>query len=441
VTVVEGDSGTTTARFDVTLADSDLLDFVTVDFSTLAQTASNDDDYDGTSGSLTFALGSSVQTIEVPVRGDTHAEPAEAFTVKLSDASGASITDDQAVGTIQNDDGTPPAISVADGSTKEGGAGTHLAPVTITLDRAPTQAITVHLDTTDGTAKQPGDYTTTSGTVLFNVGERTKTIGVPVTGNTRDDVNRAFSIDLTSPMNATVADGHATVTIVDDEPDPKVSVGNCSKYEGNTGTASCRISITLDHVSAHTVTVRYATSDGTARAASDYVSRSGTLSFPAGTTKTTISLAVRGDLTSEPLETFKLRLSSPTGASIGDGSGIASIRDDDGPPAISIGDVRVTEGDAGTRSATFVIRLSKPSTKTVSTQFGTASDTARANEDYRPVVEALTFNPGQTSNSVTVAIIGDTRHEGNERFYFKLFSPANAVIADSYAIGTILDDD
>jgi hypothetical protein len=112
-----------------------------------------------------------------------------------------------------------------------------------------------------------------------------------------------------------------------------------------------------------------------------------------------------------------------------------------GPPAISIADVAVVEGNEGPTQAAFVVSLSHASAQTVSVRFGTVPGTARPPRDYRTVTGRLTFPPGTTSAPIVVKVVGETLCEPDEVFLVRLAEPANATLADAVAIGTILDDD
>ena len=129
--------------------------------------------------------------------------------------------------------------------------------------------------------------------------------------------------------------------------------------EGNSGTVDATFTVSLDAPAAAAVTVDYATADGTAdRAGATTLAASGTLTFAAGqTTKTVTVLGQRRPL-DEANETFFVNLSNPANATIADGQGIGTITDDDPPPTISVNDVTVTEGNAGTVNATFTVTLS-----------------------------------------------------------------------------------
>jgi hypothetical protein len=111
------------------------------------------------------------------------------------------------------------------------------------------------------------------------------------------------------------------------------------------------------------------------------------------------------------------------------------------PPSLSIGDATVTEGNTGTRAATFTVSLSAASTAPVTVAFATANGTAIAGSDYQAASSKLTFAPGETSKTVSVLVNGDRVPESNETFSVNLSNPANAIIAVGQGVGTIVDDE
>jgi hypothetical protein len=112
-----------------------------------------------------------------------------------------------------------------------------------------------------------------------------------------------------------------------------------------------------------------------------------------------------------------------------------------GTPALSINDVTIVEGNAGTRQAVFTVSLLNPSTQTVTVQYATMNVTAQAGQDYTATSGTLTFAPGVTSRTIIVTILSDTLIEGNETFKVVLSNPVGAVLSRSMGIGTIQDDD
>jgi Calx-beta domain/FG-GAP-like repeat/FG-GAP repeat len=111
------------------------------------------------------------------------------------------------------------------------------------------------------------------------------------------------------------------------------------------------------------------------------------------------------------------------------------------PPSLRIDDISVTEGNTGTRDATFTVTLSFASTEPVTVAYATADGSATAGSDYRAASGTLTFAPGETSKTITVLVNGDRLGEPNETFFVNLSSPTNAVIADGQGQGTIVDDE
>jgi subtilisin family serine protease len=111
-------------------------------------------------------------------------------------------------------------------------------------------------------------------------------------------------------------------------------------------------------------------------------------------------------------------------------------------PAISINDVNQNEGNTGTSNFTFTVSLSASAAQTVTVNFATANNSATAGTDYVANSGIVTFNPGETSKTIAVAVNGDDTVEANETFYVNLTgASANAYIADAQGLGTILNDD
>ena len=280
--------------------------------------------------------------------------------------------------------------------------------------------MTVSYATADVTATAPADYTSRTGTLTFNAGQTSKTISVPVVGDTLDEDDETFVVNLFAPTNATVADAQGVGTIVDNDATPSVGINNATVTEGDVGTVTATFTATLSAVSGRTVTVDYATADITATAPTDYAAASGTLTFPAGTTTRTIPIAVQGDLSDEADETYQVALSNPVNVTISTAIGTGTITDNDAPPSIAINDVSQTEGNAGTTNMNFDVSLSVPSGLTVTVNYATADSTAMQPSDYTTSSGTLTFTPGQGMKTISVPIVGDTTDEVDETFFVNL---------------------
>lgn len=222
---------------------------------------------------------------------------------------------------------------------------------------------------------------------------------------------------------------------------PVLTVGDVTVPEGHAGSAAAVVPVRLSSPSTETVTAAYATAAGTAGTA-DYRSASGTVRFPPGTTSRLIALTVLGDSVDEPTEAFTLDLSAPQGAGLGDARGAVTVADDDAPPRLSAGDVRIWEGNGGTAAAYVTVRLSAPAAGEVAVQYATAGSTATSGRDFTAKTGTLTVAAGQLSRTVAVSVRSDTADEAHEAFGVRLSGLTGpATIADAEGLVTVLDDD
>jgi chitinase len=421
-----------------------------VTYATSNGTATAGSDYTAVAPTVvTFAAGETSKAVTVLVTGDTLVEPDETFTLKLSPAAGMILSDDTATATILNDD-APTYLAVDDLSVSEGNGGTTPATFTVTRSGSTAGTSSVTYATANGTATAGSDYTAVAPTVLtFAAGETSKTVTVGVTGDTAVEPNETVLVKLSSPVGAVVSDDTGTATIVDDDgttttgPTTFVAVNDLSVTEGNSGTTPVTFTVTRTGNTAGASSVTYATANGTALAGSDYTAVAPTvLTFAAGETAKTVTVPVTGDLVDEPDETFLLKLSSPTGATVSDDTGTATIVDDDAPAYVSLNDISVTEGNSGTTAATFTVTRSGNTAVPSSVTYATANGTATAGSDYTALAPTvLSFAAGETSKAVTVSVSGDTLAEPDETFVLKLSAPVGATISDDTGTAIVKNDD
>lgn len=226
---------------------------------------------------------------------------------------------------------------------------------------------------------------------------------------------------------------------------PAASVADLAVIEGNSGQNELVFQITLSKASAVPVTLAYATQSGTAAAGSDFLSASGTVTFAPGEISKAVAVKVIGDTQFEASENFTLVLSNAVNATLAKAIGLATIQNDDPapviPPTASITDISLTEGDSGQKLATFVVTLSKAAAGPVAIGYVTQDGTATAESDYITASGTLAFAAGETSKTVTVAVLGDTTVEGDESFRLALSNPVGATLARAGASATIRNDD
>ncbi len=217
VTVNEGNAGITNFTFTVSLSAPAGPGGVSFNIATANGSATAGTDYVAQSlTAQTIPAGSSTYIFTVLVNGDTLNEPSETFFVNVTSVLNAVVVDGQGVGTITNDDPLP-QINTSDISVVEGNSGTTNAVVTVTLNAASGQTVTVNYATADATATAPADYTNTTGTLTFTPGQTSRTITVPVIGETVPEANETFSVGLFGATNATINTPTSFVTITNDD--------------------------------------------------------------------------------------------------------------------------------------------------------------------------------------------------------------------------------
>jgi hypothetical protein len=338
-----------------------------------------------------------------------------------------------------------PSVNISDYSAYEGNSGLTAFQFPVTLSAATTNNVNVNFTVSSGTAivgsqAAGGDIQTASGTATVLAGQTTGYATVYVYGDTTIEPDETFTVRLTGVSGATFGTHTtATGTILNDDM-PTVQAVGYTAAEGNSGLTPFTFTVYLSTSSPQTVTVNYATSDGTATASSDYQAASGTLTFAPGQTSQNVTVYVYGDTTDEPDESFNFNLSGAVNATINTGqTARGTILNDD--LSVSVSDATpVVEGNATTPSATFTVSLSAPSTHGVTVGYYTGGGTATAGKDYTATSGTLSFNPGQTSATVAVPVLVDPINDGNETFNLYLSQPANVSLGRAVGTGTIVDN-
>lgn len=260
-------------------------------------------------------------------------------------------------------------------------------------------------------------------------------------GTINNGTNACYSYDR--------ADNRTNVTVStpsDCSPLPPVSfsINDVSVTEGG----NLVFTITKTGTASGTLSVDYATSDGTASGGADYTAATGTLSFLATDTSKIITIPTSDDIAIESAETLLLNLANAsTGSTIGDGQGVGTITDNDsdclGVSFTVASNGAVTEG----ANSTFTITKSGSSSFLCTVNYATASGTgpqgALSGTDFTPTSSALTFAPGQTSLTVSVPTADDSTYEFPETFTMALSAPnkSGALGSPSSATATINDND
>ncbi|QNU15842.1 putative Ig domain-containing protein [Thermomonas sp. XSG] len=408
---------------------------------TTTGTATAGTDYTGSAATVTIPAGVTTATLTIDPTADGTVEANE--TVILNVAAGTGYTvgvPSSATGTILNDDVPTATITVSPAAVAEDGAPNLV--YTVTLNQASASALSVNY-TVGGTATSGTDYAAIASPLVIAAGNTVGTITVNPTADATIESDETVTLTLAAGAGYIVgAPNNATGTILNDDL-PNLTINDVTASEGNAGTTNFTFTVSLSAPAGPGgVSFDIATANGTATAGVDYVAQSLTgQTIPAGSSSYTFTVLVNGDALNEPSETYFVNVTNVTNAIVADGQGVGTIVNDDPLPSMSINDVAVVEGNAGTTNATFTVTLGATSGQTVSVNYATADGTATAGSDYTATSGTLTFAPGQTTQTVTVLVNGETVPEANETFFVNLSGASNATISDNQGVGTITNDD
>jgi hypothetical protein len=335
-TVAEGTGTSRNLVFTVTLTPAS-EQTVTVNYATADATAVSTGfpaDYTAVAGTLTFVPGVTTQNVSVMLTTDSIDEIDETLLLNLTlpDGSPATISDAQGVGTIADDDG--PTIAVDDVAVDEGDFDTTDATFTVTLSATSVQPVSFDVVTADDTAVAPDDYSAIPAATPITIpaGQTTASVTVTIEGDFVDEINERFRLLLSEAVGGVLADASGIATITDNDDAPAMSIDDESVDEGSAGATHVILTVWLDDPSERTIVVGYQTSDATATAGLDYGESSDLVTFAAGETERTITIPITPDTIDESNETFTVKLSNPSNATLDKGEATVTIVDDDPPP-------------------------------------------------------------------------------------------------------------
>ncbi len=223
-----------------------------------------------------------------------------------------------------------PRMRIDDVTVTEGNSGTKLAVVTVTLSKASGTDTLVNYRTANTEAIAGSDYVAATGTLRIPAGQTTGTISIPINGDLTYELAESFRVHLSNPARAVLADDTAIVRINNDDAMPQIRIGDISVIEGDSGTRTAIVTVTLNRPSSVETVVNYKTLDSTAKAGSDYFSSAGTLRIPAGEVRGSIFISIKGDRVAEPIELFLVRLADARNGHISDDTAKVQIIDNDG---------------------------------------------------------------------------------------------------------------
>ncbi len=415
----------------------------TVDYATSDGSATSGADYTATTGTLSFAAGVTTQTITIPVVNDTIQEGDETFTVTLTNPTGTAVSlGAPAVATVTIADNDVAGSIQFGASSYTVSEASPSVTITVTRTGGTASGATVFYSTSDGTATQPQDYVSTSGTLTFGASQASQTFSVPIVNDTIHEPTETIGLTLSAPGGGASlgARQESVINITDNDPAGTVQF-SAATYGVSEGVGTAVVTVTRTAGTASGVSVDYHTSDGTATAPADYTAESGTLVFGPGQTSTTIGIPIVDDGIGEANETVNLSLTNPQGgATLGTHpTAVLTILENESVVQFSAANYTVAESGV---KATITVKRSGLLTGTTSVDYTTIDGTATAGSDYTTASGTLTFGPNVTTKTFTVPIANDTAAEPAETVLLKLTAGAGATLGPVHtSVLTITDND
>ncbi|MEM7131733.1 MAG: Calx-beta domain-containing protein [Chloroflexota bacterium] len=428
--LLEGGTGFITATLDVA-SNQD----VTVTLTFTDATAANGVDYStATPAQIVIPAGFISAWASFNAFDDSQVEGDESFEVAIGSALGAiDISIPQTVTIIDNDE---PTVALSTNSPVNEGTD---ATLTVTLNTASFQTITVSLLFSNGTATGSGiDYTEPApAEIVIPAGDVSASITLPTVDDTDVEGNETFDASIASADGAIDVSTSQTVTIVDND-EPTVTLSTNSPVDEG---MDVTLTAALDTASFQTVTVSLLFSNGTATGSGiDYTQPAiPEIIIPAGDLTGTAIVPTNDDGLVEDDETFDVSIASVSNAVDGSTPQTVTIVNNDQPTVVLGVSSPITEGNSATVTATLDI-LSNQNV-TITLVFNDGSATGSSVDYSEPTVLDIVVPVGSLSGSTTVSTTNDLLAEGRETFEVGIASVVNAANGSSTQTIQIVDND
>ncbi|MEK0449172.1 MAG: hypothetical protein RL088_1440 [Verrucomicrobiota bacterium] len=432
-----------TARFFVSRTGATTA-AMTVNY-TMSGTATSGTDYTAPSGSVTIAAGNAGAYVDIPILADAIQEGTE--TIVLSVAPDAAYSAGIGSATYYLDDAQSPTLSLRFNpniaTIAEGGGP---ATATVTLSGASPNTVTVQVLLTGGTALGGGiDHTFAGDLLVFEPGETSKTVSIPLTDDTVPEANETITLVLDNPtgntrLSNTTSNTVFTLTVTDNDTAPPPTVGfTATAGTGGEAVAAAPLYVTLSSAQAAPVTVDYAVTGGTASVA-DHGIVAGTLTFAAGEIAKVIPSAIADDAEQESNETVIVSLSAPTGGvALGANASYTYTITDNDAMSLSIAATTANAAEPAGNGLFTITRAGATASETTVNLLVTGTATQSA--DYVAIPVTATLAAGSSTVTIPVVVNDDTVGEGSETVIVTLAAGAYSIGSPASATVTIADNE
>jgi hypothetical protein len=391
---------------------------VTVNYATSDGSGIAGKDYLATSGTLTFGSSVLSQSFAVKILNDGVVQGDETVGLSLSSpGGGATLGATSTAQLVIASDDSEAQFSTGSYTVAEKGG---IATIGVTRSGSAAQPLSVDYATSNGTAIAGTNYVAASGTLTFAAGVLARSFTVAALDDGSVAPSRTVQLTLSNPSGGGLGLNHAAIlTILGDDP---VLNFTASTYGVTLTQGVATIGVSRTPLTG-TVTVNYATSDGTAIGGTDYTPTSGSLTFAPGVGFKTFTIPILKTTGQDVTETVNLALASPAGALLGSratatlsilGNAVA------GTLQFAVSDFSGSEGSA---SATITVSRLGGTAAGVSVDYATSDGTAVAQTNYVPASGTLVFGQGETTKTFTVGVLDDGVAHGNLTVRLRLQNP------------------
>ncbi len=407
-----------TISFLVTLSEAFPGNIVSFDYKTIETTsASANNDYTSKAGRATIDIGQTSTEIMIDISDDSIVEDIETFLVEISNPHNATIDKNRAraIGTIEIDD--KPILSITGSSASESAGSIKF---TVSLSEAfPGNDVSFDYRTIAGSAIAGDDYTAVDDATSIKAGDTTAEIFIKITQDIYEESDEVFSVEISNTTNASIGTGLARGVITGEIPILFITGGSAKESAG-----SIKFLVSLSRKIEKDVSFDYETIAISAIEGVDYHRGSGRETIKTGEVTTDILIGIITDASIEDAETFIVKISNPSNATIDISQATGTIK-------INGLSLFITDASAFEDAGSIKLRVSLsepfPSRKDVVFNYRTqdtgSPNSAIAGADYTSVVDGrATIDIGQTSTEIMIDISDDSIVEDIESF-FVVISP------------------
>jgi len=415
---------------------------VTVTIAATGTATGSGTDYNLSSTTITILAGATAGTATITGADDFLDEAVETVIVDIIGvANGTESGTQQVTASITDDDAAPTVTLSLSGSPLAENAG--VATITASLNAASSKNVVVTINPS-GTATGSGiDYTLSSSTITIAAGATFGTATVTGADDAIDESNETIIIDITGVANGTESGTQqVTATITDDDAAPTVAFASTTS-SGLESVNSKNLTVNLSAASSNTITVAYTVTGSATGSGIDYILANGTLTYSAGQTSKTITIApIIDDVLDEADETVIVTLSSPTNGTLGTNTAHTyTITDNDAAPTVTLGLSGSPLAENG-GVATITATLSTASSKIVTVTINSSGTATGSGTDYTLSSTTIIINAGATTGTATITGDDDALDESAETVIIDITGVSNGTESGTQQVtASITDDD